>query len=139
MSSKKIVFLIVFIVLTGGLYVAWHFQIFESRVNVIGNQSMERLLKECQLQESGIKIMLYRGEPGATVSYWYSVTAELTGTKEKQIFYTYSEPDITSIECVNGKLEVLMSKYPKQIFDSREILELIKHPKGLDHGKEISH
>lgn len=105
---------------------------------MFGSQSMERLIKECDLGQA-LKARFYRGEAGATVAYWYSVTVQSSEFKERQIFYTYSEPEITSIECSASSLNVVLDKYPKQVFDLEAISSLKEHPKGFLRGKEVTH
>jgi hypothetical protein len=69
--------------------------------NVAGNPSMERLVQRCTLPGSTV-IRLYRGEGGATVAFWYTLTRERPGAPEQQFWFSYAEPAVAGIACRPG-------------------------------------
>jgi hypothetical protein len=67
--------------------------------NVHGNPDMETLTAACHTA-AGVEARLYEGNGGATVAYWYTVTARgasLGG--ERQIFFSYRSPVVDRITC----------------------------------------
>lgn len=68
--------------------------------NVFGNPAMEDMEQSCRVPNTRAIVRMYTGSGGATTATWYSVTFEegLLG-RERQIFYTYSSPSITSVAC----------------------------------------
>ena len=139
MASKKVLLIFVIALIAIGWFSAWYFQVLEPRRNAFGKASLEKLMMECDLAPSGLKIRLYRGEPNATSSFWYSVTAASKDDSEKQFFYTYSEPEISSIECKGSQLNVALSNAQKRAFDANEIAALRAHPKGINKGADTAH
>ncbi len=60
--------------------------------------SDEKLVASCSTAE-GTVARLYRGEAGATVPFWYSVTVQRAYRLEKQVLYAYRTPPLERIEC----------------------------------------
>jgi hypothetical protein len=102
--------------------------------NVHGNPSMEVLLLECQ-STSGVRFRLYRGEAGATVAFWYSVTAQhLPSTAERQIFFSYSTPVATKIVCGPSSLEI-DTEEGKYLAAEADVPNLVESPMFLLRGQ----
>lgn len=141
MTKPKTLFVIFLTaLLLGFIYlVAWWFQILEPRKNVFGRASLEKLISECELTDQKVKIRLYRGEPDATSSFWYSITATGNDFSEAQIFYTYKNPEILAIECQAAGLSVSMANGQNRTIGHEEVLSLVKNPQGINDGKTISH
>jgi hypothetical protein len=68
--------------------------------NWTGTTVLETLHGECAKRTVGV-FRLYVGNGGATVGPWYSVTVRRPRpfAREQQIFYSYGEPAIESIQC----------------------------------------
>lgn len=88
------------LLLVAAIWLAWPDR------NQYGNSSMEERLTSCTTA-SGTTFRLYRGNGGATVAYWYTVTSE-SGLfeREKQIFFAYAAPELSSISCDGGQLKL---------------------------------
>jgi len=64
------------------------------------------MTSSCALND-GTVIRLYRGNAGATVAFWYSVTDDPPGfSPERQIIFSYSEPELASLTCGTDKFDV---------------------------------
>ena len=101
--------------------------------NVHGNPSMERLIGSCVTQD-GVAASLYRGEAGATVGYWYTVTTSRSpDMPERQIFFSYSTPVVSSVSCVAGRIELATSAGLER-FSDEEATALRDSPRSLWHG-----
>jgi hypothetical protein len=102
--------------------------------NVHGNPSMEALLSECQTP-SGARFRLYRGEAGATVAFWYSVTAQpLPSSTERQIFFSYSKPVATEIVCGPSSLEI-DTEGGKYLAAEADVSNLVQRPMVFLRGQ----
>ncbi|MGE0498653.1 MAG: hypothetical protein AB7I35_07200 [Ramlibacter sp.] len=96
--------------------------------NVYGNPSMEDQLSSCNLP-SGAVVRLYKGNGGATTSYWYSLTHEGgLFEREKQIAFAYSSPVFTAVAC-NGDEMTLSSSASDESFTAAQLGDLRQHPK----------
>jgi hypothetical protein len=81
--------------------------------NTFGNPKDETLQSECTLV-GGTRVRWYEGNAGATVSFWYSVTAEPPGGDEKQLFYTYAYPSIVSVACEGDRVVATLEGAPAE-------------------------
>ena len=100
--------------------------------NIAGNPQSEILIDECVAVESGERIRLYRGDGGATVAYWYSLTMDPgMFARERQFFYAYSSPQIDNLRCENGEVTLVglsqsfsfpVEKIYREMFDRPMIL-----------------
>ena len=71
--------------------------------NVQGNPSMEDEIDRCTTT-SGTTFRLYRGNGGATTSFWYTLTSEHgIFSREKQIVFSYDSPEFRSVSCTNDQ------------------------------------
>ena len=71
--------------------------------NVQGNPGMEDEIDRCTTP-SGSTFRFYRGNGGATTSYWYTLTSEHgIFSREKQIVFSYDSPEFRSISCTNDQ------------------------------------
>src|SRR5688500_4068519 len=74
--------------------------------NQYGNPSMEEEQSSCTLA-NGQVLRLYKGGGGATVDYWYTVTAEGgLFEREKQIVFAYSSPALSSLSCQDSRVRI---------------------------------
>lgn len=88
--------------------------------NQHGNPEMESLISSCRTSEP-MTVRLYRGNGGATVAHWYSVTVESdTLGNEKQVLFAYRLPKLQSIECADDKLRIQGEAFSRTI----DVLEL---------------
>ena len=102
--------------------------------NAFGNPSMEEQISSCSTSE-GNEIRLYRGNGGATTAYWYTVISEGgLFEREKQILFTYSSPEITSIDCEGAALNVSGRAYSAK-FSSDQLAVLRQAPHVYWRGK----
>ncbi|PWB68257.1 hypothetical protein C3F09_11995 [candidate division GN15 bacterium] len=73
--------------------------------NKVGNPKSESLIQQCGLPSGAGIVRLYLGDGGATTAFWYTVTLDDGPLSfERQIFFSYSEPDICSIECMGDSI-----------------------------------
>jgi hypothetical protein len=86
--------------LTTAAWLAW-----PSR-NVHGNTDMEELRDSCMTDEK-VMARLYKGNGGATTSFWYSVTLERDALgNERQIFFAYGTPKLEEVKCVGDTVRI---------------------------------
>lgn len=103
--------------------------------NQHGNPDMEELLALCQTDEL-VTARLYRGNGGATTSYWYSVTLEGDALgKEKQILFSYESPVLQAIECVGDDAIVKGAALSKRI-EVTAFQQLRREPIQFWSGKQ---
>ncbi|MDH5669282.1 MAG: hypothetical protein OEY86_14855 [Nitrospira sp.] len=78
--------------------------------NSYGDPSMEELQQSCTTPDGTI-VRLYVGNGGATTAFWYTVTAT-SGflSREKQIIFSYSSPDFSSVTCTKEAVVVASSR-----------------------------
>jgi hypothetical protein len=97
--------------------------------NWAGFPAHETLRGECANATAGV-LRLYVGSGGATVGPWYSVTLRRPGlfVREKQIFYSYGEPAVESIRCVDDAVVLENSTRVIRLDYSRASTELTAGP-----------
>ena len=72
--------------------------------NAQGNPGMEVEIDRCTTP-SGTTLRLYKGNGGATTSYWYTLTSEPgLFSREKQIVFSYGSPEFISVSCTNDQI-----------------------------------
>lgn len=84
-----------------------------SRDYKYGNPEHEKLIQECRHIEddAGVRVTrLYGGYSEVADSYWYSVTVEMNGKKETQIFASFDTPVIDRISSCKTSLELKSGK-----------------------------
>jgi hypothetical protein len=97
--------------------------------NTFGNPAFERELQRCRIPGAGEIVRLYEGNGGATTAFWYTVTHEGGwSSPERQIFYTYSIPEIRRVECRKGAVEI---RFWDGFEENRESLEIDRIRKDL--------
>ncbi len=103
--------------------------------NQHGNPDMEELLGSCKTDEL-VTARLYKGNGGATTSYWYSVTLEGDALgKEKQVLFSYASPELHAIECVGDAAIVKGSGFSKRI-EVTAFQQLREEPAQFWSGKQ---
>ena len=69
--------------------------------NVQGNPGIEGEIDRCTTP-SGTTFRLYKGNGGATTSFWYTLTSEVgIFSREKQIVFSYDSPEFRSVSCTD--------------------------------------
>lgn len=84
----------------------WHQGGAPSR-NVWGNPAYETLLQACTVPRTRTAVRLYRGDAGATVEAWYTVTRQRPGARELQFWFSDRGPVVTAIACGPGGVRLL--------------------------------
>jgi hypothetical protein len=105
--------------------------------NIFGNSEQETLVTQCQIKATEATVRLYQGDGGATVASWYSVT--FSGGKfsrERQIFYTYASPSITSIDCRAEEVAVITEQKTFRLPLDKIRTELVHQPIGFYRGEQ---
>ena len=83
--------------------------------NQHGNPDMEEFLGSCKTDEL-VTARLYKGNGGATTSYWYSVTLEGDALgKERQVLFSYGSPELQAIECAGDDAIVNGAAFSKRL------------------------
>jgi hypothetical protein len=114
----------------------WGIKLLLPERNIFGNAEQETFVKQCQVKATEATVRLYRGDGGATVASWYSVT--FSGgrfSRERQFFYTYSSPGITSIDCRAGEVAVITDEKTFHLPLSLIRNELVHQPMGFYRGE----
>jgi hypothetical protein len=98
---------------------------------------MEELQGSCS-PAAAMTARLYRGNGGATTSYWYSVTLEreALGT-EKQVFFAYRSPEVQTIECIKDALVINGDGFSQRI-EKKDFQRLRDEPMQFWSGKQES-
>src|SRR5262245_62058671 len=103
--------------------------------NAAGNPSFEERQDSCTEPTSGTDFTLYRGNGGATVAFWYTVTANPLGlARERQVFFSYSSPVITGLTCAPKSIE-LVSDPSNIMLDMEHLEDLREHPLAYWEGR----
>lgn len=109
----------------------------KNRANVFGRPSLETALEYCENEENNnlserFVATLYRGDGGATSSFWYSIAVKFKDEREIQIFWTYSGPEISNLNCHKDGLSFHAAK--DEEFNIDQIRKLIKDPIGYNRN-----
>jgi len=115
----------------------WGIQQLLPERNVFGNPQLETLVTQCQVPARKATVRLYQGDGGATVASWYSVTFS-TGkfSRERQFFYTYAWPTITSIDCRAGEVAIITNEKTFNLSLDQVHNELVHQPMGFYQGQQ---
>lgn len=101
--------------------------------NVHGNPALEELLDSCSLGAKAL-VKLYRGNAGATVAYWYSVTAQGSHRgAERQVLFSYSAPAFQSLRCQDERV-VVASDRDSITLSLSELPALRQEPRAFWRG-----
>ncbi len=95
--------------------------------NVQGNPGMEDEIDRCTTP-SGTTFRLYKGNGGATTSYWYTLTSK-SGifSREKQIVFSYDSPEFRSVSCTDD--QTILSGHKTTIrFGTSELIAMRNTP-----------
>lgn len=114
----------------------WGIKLLLPERNIFGNPEQETLVTQCQVKATEATVRLYQGDGGATVASWYSVA--FSGgrfSRERQIFYTYGSPSITSIDCRAGEVAVITDEKTFHLPLNQIRNELVHQPMGFYRGE----
>jgi hypothetical protein len=83
----------------------------------------------------GQTIRLYKGGAGATVAFWYSVTAEGgLFEREKQILFAYGSPVISSLSCEESRVELEGVQF-RAVLEAEDIKDMRENPRQYWKGR----
>ena len=101
--------------------------------NVYGNSQDEVLITQCLSPYDNAVVRLYQGNGGATTALWWSVTFQANPlTQERQVFYSYGSPAISTIACAPDKVTLVTEETSRTaLLWSKITDELIYRPIGL--------
>lgn len=102
--------------------------------NQYGNPSMEQQASSCSCAD-GLIIRLYKGEEGATVAFWYTVTAEGgLFEREQQILFAYDSPVISNLSCEEGRVHLDGGAF-RATLNSEDIKAMRQRPRHYWKGQ----
>ena len=101
--------------------------------NAYGNPQDEVLITQCQAPQDNAVVRLYQGNGGATTALRWSVTFQINpATQERQIFFSYGSPAISTILCAPDGVTLITYEQARTTFPwSKVTNELINRPIAL--------
>jgi hypothetical protein len=97
----------------------------------------EELRSECRWQD-GTRVRSWQGNGGATTAFWYSVTTQTSMPwTEREIFFSYSSPIVTSMTCESDGV-VIIADGTAWTLKATDLLSNQPRSLQFDHGQQTS-